>query len=107
MGFEYDIQSGTWTGSDVTDAHFIKFGDSPPDILGDETSAQWTDSLLYLHKKLGLDDDDDGKIAAGLQVILETLHGVEMTRIQEKDDNDHAFKKRVAVVKWLHLLGGF
>lgn len=107
MGFQYNATNGTWDGSSVEDAHFKQYGDAPPDILGQEDSAQWTDTLKYLEKQLGLDKDVEGRLAASLQAVLETLHGVELTRIQMDDEKDHAFKKRAAIAKWLHLLGGF
>lgn len=107
MGFDYDRSTGVWSADDVTDEHFCQFGGTPPDVLGDETKSDWTDTLTYLHEKLGLANDDDGKLAESLNTLIETLHGVEMTRIQTADENDHSFHKRVAVAQWLHLKGGF
>lgn len=107
MGFHYDKAQGTWDGSFVEDDHFKQFGDEPPDILGDENKPQWTESLKYLEKQVGIKREEQGNLEASLQLVLETLHGVEMTRIQMNDEGDHSFKKRATVAKWLHLLGGF
>lgn len=107
MGFTYDENKLTWDGSGVTNDYFQRFGDDPPDVLGDETILECTETLDYLEKQLGLDEDDEGKLEASLMVVIEALHGTEMTRIQMTDDDDHAFKKRVALAKWLHLLAGF
>lgn len=107
VGFRYDAANGVWDGREVEDEHFRQFGDSPPDILGDESSGEFTDTLRYLEKQLGLDDDETGELAKGLDMVIETLHGTELTEIQSKDENDHAFHKRVVVAKWLHLVGGF
>lgn len=76
-------------------------------MLGDESCAEFTPTLKYLEQQLGLDDDETGELAKGLDMIIETLHGTELTEIQRKDENDHAFHKRVVVAKWLHLIGGF
>lgn len=107
MGFLYTMDDGTWDGSNVTDYHFKQFGNKPPDVLGNEAAPEWTETLTYLEKQLGLDDDIEGKLEAQLMVVLETLHGTELMRIQMSDESDHAFKKRATVAKWLHLLGGF
>lgn len=107
MGFQYDMRTGAWDGSDVADEHFKKFGNDPPDVLGNETESTWTDTLVHLEKQLGLDEDVEGKLEASLMAVLETLHGTELTKIQMNDKDDHAFKKRATAAKWLHLLGGF
>lgn len=106
MGFNYNMTEGTWTNEDVTDDHFKQFGNLPPDVLGDEFSATWSDTLKYMDKQVKADDEDGAK-EEGLNVVIETLHGMEATKLQSRDEYDHSFHKRVAVVKWLHLLGGF
>lgn len=107
VGFRYDTASGRWDGKDVEDEHFRQFGNEPPDVLGAEQSPELTDTLKYLEKQLGLDDDETGELAKGLDMVIETLHGVELTKIQTNDEKDYAFHKRVVVAKWLHLKGGF
>lgn len=108
MGFHYNKSQGTWDGSSVEDDHFKQFGDEPPDILGNENEARWTDSLRYLEKQIdSKKEEEQGDLEASLQIVLETLHGVELTQLQMKDEKDYSFKKRVTVAKWLHLLGGF
>lgn len=106
MGFNYNMADGTWTNEDVTDGHFKQFGNLPPDVLGDEFGASWTDTLKYLDEQVKADDEDGAK-EEGLNVVIETLHGMEATKLQSADEYDHSFHKRVAVAKWLHLLGGF
>lgn len=109
VGFRYDEEEGRWDGSKVSDEHnehFGRFADVPPDVMGDEQSKESTETLLYLEEMLNR-DDDDGKIAEGLEILIETLHGVELYKIQKEDENDHAFRKRVLAAKWLHLYGGF
>lgn len=96
-----------WNGNDVKDPHFQKYENAPPDVLGDEQSSEWTDTLQYLNNQLLEKQKQQEKVAEGLQVVIETLHGTDLTKIQENDEDDHAFKKRCIVVKWLHLLGGF
>lgn len=106
MGFEYKNEDGTWNGEYVTDTYFKQFGNTPPDVLGEENDSRWTKTLVYLDSQVKC-GDHDGQKEEGLQVVIETLHGFEITKIQLNDENDHSFKKRVAVTKWLHLLGGF
>lgn len=107
MGFEYDKTSATWNGDNVSDPHFKDFGHTPPDILGDENEPRWTKSLVYLDSMVKCSEATDGHKLEGLKVVMETLHGVELYNLQIQDEKDVAFKKRVAVTQWLHLLGGF
>lgn len=106
VGFRYDEEKGRWDGSKVSDEHFRQFADTPTDVLGDEKSREFTETLLYLEEMLDR-NDDDGKIAEGLEILIETVHGVELYKIQREDEKDHAFRKRVVVAKWLHLYAGF
>lgn len=98
------MQTGKWDGSDVEDENFKAFGNDPPDILGDEFQEDTPQILNYLKSQLRLEDEE---IAEGLQMIIETVHGTELTRLQSNDENDHSFRKRCLVAKWLHLCGGF
>jgi len=111
MGYSFDEEARQWDASGVEDEHYKHFGSTPPDVLGDESKATQTATLAHLASQLCVDDDDDPvekeKLDESLHVIIETLHGVEMTKIQLADQNDHQFHKRVVVVKWLHLRGGF
>lgn len=107
IGYRVDVQSMKWDGSDVTDPFFKQFGNDPPDILGNEDSADWTDCLKYMRAKLGLDDDETGKREEELNTVIDALHGVEMSKIQRADASDHSFAKRELVAKWLHVFGGF
>eukprot|EP00177_Eucheuma_denticulatum_P001828 GFKZ01003266.1.p2 GENE.GFKZ01003266.1~~GFKZ01003266.1.p2 ORF type:complete len:107 (-),score=24.02 GFKZ01003266.1:192-512(-) len=106
MGFRYNAERRQWEGSEVEDAHFRGFGDRPPDVLGNEGGREYTETLSYLEKMLER-DDEDGKIAEGLDIVMETIHGVELYKVQREDKEDVAFHKRVVVAKWLHLYAGF
>lgn len=106
LGFRYNERERRWDGSEVSDEHFRKFGDVPPDVVGDEESGEFTETLEYL-KGMVARGDEDGKIAEGLEIVMETVHGVEYYRIQRADESDHGFQKRVVVAKWLHLYAGF
>lgn len=112
VGYRYDPKAMAWDGKEVEDEHFRQFGDAPPDVLGDESVASFTATLAYMDSQLVLDkDEEQGEEsedeAKGLDVIVETLHGTELMAVQMRDENDHSFHKRVVVVKWLHLHGGF
>lgn len=107
MGYRYDVSTGLWDDSEVEDERFRMFNNQLPDILGDESKADMTSSLECLQETLQNDEESDEDIEDGLQVVVETLHGVELTKIQMEDPDDHAFRKRVIVAKWLHLFGGF
>lgn len=107
MGYSYDVSSDKWGAEDVEDEHFRQFGDVPPDVLGDEESSEWTDTLHYLNNQLLKKEEEQIDFAEGLQVVIETLHGYEITKIRQNDEDDHSFKKRSVVAKWLHVFGGF
>lgn len=107
MGFTYDTDTGTWDGANVSDQHFSKFGNTPPDALGDVNMEEWTETLKHMEAMLGLDEDEDGKLADGLQTLMETLHGFELTKLQQSDTKDYPFEKRSVVAKWLHLIGNY
>lgn len=98
-----------WDGAGVSDGHFRLFGDVPPDVLGEEGTAEWSDTLKYLEGQLGLgkEEDSSGKQAAALETVVEAVHGFELTRIRRADEKDYAFRKREVVVKWLHLHAGY
>lgn len=105
VGFEYDESSGKWNGSEVKDEFFKGFGNEPPDIVGIEDDENWTESLRYLEERINV-DDEDGKIADGLEMVMETMHGVELYRVM-KEEAEVGFMKRVVIAKWLHLYAGF
>lgn len=107
MNFRYDVKHGTWDGSDVDDEFFRQFGDMPPDTLGSEDEAELTDTLKYLNAQLTSEIEKSEDLAASLDLVVETLNGSDLTEIQRADENDHKFRKREIVAKWLHLLGGF
>lgn len=118
VGFRYDVISGTWDGSDVEEEYFKQFGNNPPNVLGDESVADYTETLKYLESQLAIDEEEGEVYEAEeneetesdeerLELIIETLHGTELAKIQMADKNNHSFHKRVVVVKWLHLRGGF
>ena len=107
VGYRFDQESATWDASSVKDSHFKAYANELPDILGDEQSEEWTPALSYLHSQLGLDDDEEGKRKEELEVVIDTLHGTELSRIRREDKDDHSFTKREIVAKWLHLHGGF
>ncbi|CAN8075833.1 unnamed protein product [Agarophyton chilense] len=110
LRFRYDAQRGTWDASDVRDEFFARNGDTPPDVLGDETCGDIPGALARLQAQLRVDDGDETEqeaLRSALDVLVETLHGSELTRVQSGDARDHAFHKRVVVAKWLHLRGAF
>lgn len=128
VGFRYDEKHGSWDGSGVEDEHFKQFGNKPPDVLGDESVADHTETLQHLKNQLAADEDagelkeeseeeeeedeeedEEGteNIEMSLDVIIETLHGTELTKIHMNDKNNHAFHKRAVLVKWLHMRGGY
>jgi hypothetical protein len=100
VGFKYDRETQLWSGGEVSDSFFAKFGDSPPvDILGNK------EVLEHLENRLRA-DDEDGRVAEGLNIIVETYHGHDLTHIL-RESGDEDFKAREIVAKFLHLLGGF
>lgn len=106
-GFRYDGASGKWDGAGVKDEHFRVFGNEVPDVLGDESVEVMTETLSYMEEQLWRDTEDEVELRASLEMLVETLHGVEMTRIQREDAGDHGFRKRAVVVKWLHVVGEY
>lgn len=107
VGYSYDAKSNKWNAENVEDGHFQQLGDVPPDVLGDEGSPEWTETLHYLNNQILEKEREQDQFAESLQVVIETLHGFEITRIKQNDDDDHSFKKRSVVTKWLHVFGGF
>ena len=106
-GFVYNSANGSWSGERVSDGHFATFGDTPPDVLGDEAGAEWTETLRHMEGMLGLEDDEDGLKAEGFKTLVDTLNGVEMSKLRQADATDHVFAKRSVVVKRLHVVGDF
>ena len=96
-----------WDGTQVTMPFFR--GDSPPDVLGELYSNDWTEELKHLESDLGIGADVDpaGKQAEALNTFIDALHGFEMSRIQRDDPSAVAWRKLEVVAKWLHLRGDF
>jgi hypothetical protein len=100
LGFKLDVTTGTWSAQDVSDPFFAKFASGPPqDILADD------ESLMRLESRFR-EGDDDGRVAEGLDVVVETYHGSELTKIQ-REAGDDDFRRREIVAKYLHMFGGF
>jgi hypothetical protein len=100
VGFKYDSETQAWNGADVTDPFFAKFGNTPPvNVLSNAEVLSHLDARLQ-------ENDEDGRIAEGLNLIVETYHGQVLTQIL-RESGDEDFKGREIVAKFLHLLGGF
>lgn len=100
VGFKYDPFVGRWHSAKVKDEYFKAFGDTPPnDVIADD------DTIAHLEDRLE-DGDDDGVRAEGLEVVVETLHGMEMSKIQ-RNSGDDEFRRRCVLAKFFHLHGGF
>jgi hypothetical protein len=100
VGFKYDRETRLWSGADVSDSFFAAFGDNPPvDVLGNGKVLEHLENRLKV-------DDEDGRVAEGLNMIVETYHGQDLTQIL-RESGDEDFKSREIVAKFLHLLGGF
>ena len=104
-GFRYDEETGKWDNDGVKDTFIKAYGAEPPDVLGEEDCEEMTDVLKHLQSQLGIEDE---RRAEELNTVIETLHGVELSRLQRKNvDSYRAFQKREIVAKWLHLHGSF
>lgn len=100
----------------MSDAHFRQFGDVPPDVVGDATGVEWTETLRYMTTQLqdeeegeeeeeeALEDDEEELRRRGesLDMLIETLHGVELSKVQ-RSEGDEAFRKYEVIAKWLHV----
>ena len=64
----------------------------PPDVMGDAAA------LAALEAALPLDDDDE---LDKLRLIVDTLHGEELTRIL-LEEGDPEFAARFVVARWLY-----
>lgn len=105
VGFKFDRETGSWDGSSVKDTFFRSYGGIPPsNVLED------ADAMGYLAARLldseDSDSNEEDELAESLDVVIEALHGTELTQIL-RTSGDVEFAQREIVVKFLHLHGGF
>jgi hypothetical protein len=100
VGFEYDAASRTWSGANVKDDFFRAYGDCPSrDVLVDAAAVG------HLSARIA-EGDDDGARGEALNVVIEAMHGTELTKIM-RNQGDADFARREVLAKFLHMFGGF